>query len=48
MGQKLDGKPLPQFYSCKNEVIHLATLKDQGQGLNLGFLDTLPTSIPIF
>jgi len=45
---KIDGQPLVQFYSCKNEVIHLATVKDQGQGLNLGFLDALPTSVPIF
>ncbi|GEM_PF-2124535 len=45
---RIDGKPLTQFYSCKNDVIHLATEKDQGQGLNLGFLDSLPTSIPIF
>ena len=44
---KLDGKPLSQFYSCKDEVVHLATIQDQGQGLNLGFLDALPTSIPI-
>lgn len=44
---QIDGKPLAQFYSCKNEVVHLATIQDQGQGLNLGFLDALPTSIPI-
>ncbi|MFT4937236.1 MAG: hypothetical protein ACI88A_000250 [Paraglaciecola sp.] len=45
---KIDGQPLQQFFSCKNDVIHLATVEDQGQGLNLGFLDALPTSIPIF
>jgi hypothetical protein len=45
---KIDGQPLQQFFSCKNNVIHLATVENQGQGLNLGFLDALPTSIPIF
>ncbi|MBN2175456.1 MAG: hypothetical protein JW731_15100 [Bacteroidales bacterium] len=45
---KIDGQPLTQFYRCKNDVVHLATKRNQGQGLNLGFLDSLPSSIPIF
>ncbi|MEL6986204.1 MAG: DUF3892 domain-containing protein [Bacteroidota bacterium] len=45
---QIDGSPLTQFYSCHEDVIHLATMEDQGQGLNLGFLDTIPSSIPIF
>lgn len=45
---KIDDEPLVQFYKCKNDVVHLATIPDQGQGLNLGFLDSLPTSIPIY
>lgn len=45
---QLDGQPLPQFFKCENNVVHLATVRDQGQGLNLGILDTLPTSVPVF
>lgn len=45
---QLDGTPLRQFFKCVDNVVHLATVPDQGQGLNLGFLDTLPTSVPIF
>lgn len=45
---KINGKPLTQFYKCKNNVIHFASIKDQGQGLNLGVLDALPASIPIY
>lgn len=45
---QIDGTPLRQYFSCVNNVMYLATLQDQGQGLNLGFLDALPTSIPIY
>lgn len=45
---RLDGQPLTRFFKCENNVVHLATVRDQGQGLNLGILDTLPTSVPIF
>lgn len=45
---EIDGDPLIQFFKCENNVVNLATVPDQGQGLNLGFLDTLPTSVPIF
>ena len=45
---QIDGEPLTQFFKCENNVVNLATVPDQGQGLNLGFLDTLPTSVPIF
>lgn len=45
---QLDGQPLTQFYNCVNNVLNLATVPDQGQGLNLGFLDALPTAVPIF
>ncbi|HSM58315.1 MAG TPA: hypothetical protein VK879_19330, partial [Candidatus Sulfomarinibacteraceae bacterium] len=45
---EINGKRLPQFFKCNNNVVNLATVKDQGQGLNLGFLDTLPKPIPIY
>jgi hypothetical protein len=45
---RIDGEPLPQFYTCVDNVINHATVRDQGQGFNLGFLDALPASIPIF
>ncbi|MFW6184088.1 MAG: hypothetical protein ACOC8X_09845 [Chloroflexota bacterium] len=45
---QIDGAPLPQFFKCQNNVVNLATVPDQGQGLNLGILDTLPTSVPIY
>jgi hypothetical protein len=34
-----------QFYAPKDEVLHFATIL--GNGFNLGFLDSLPSSIPI-
>ncbi len=45
---RIDGRPLQQFFRCQNNVMTLATVRDQGQGLNLGFLDALPTSVPIY
>jgi len=44
---RINGEPLTQFFACRNDLVQLATVRDQGQGLNLGFLDALPTSIPI-
>ena len=45
---EIDGTPLTKTFKCENNVIHLATFPDEGQGLNLGLLDALPTSVPIF
>jgi len=45
---KIDGAPLAQHFACHDDQIQLATVRDQGQGLNVGIVDTLPTSVPIF